>query len=286
MRVMGNIVRRNMSRRESVDQQVQKFDRARRTHGDFPDHNRRCLRQVWHRDRQYYCRAWWLWQPGRWPRLAGLVLNVASGLMLMTLRPFTVGDIIEVGEGQVYVIDDIGLLVTMAHRLDGPNIMIPNNTLWSASVTNFNRTTDGFRRVDLVFGISYNDDIDKAQAGIGETLDADDRCRDEPGDQIVVQSLGDSSVNILMRVWVDWPVVRMSTSTSPRTSSKPSIRMVSLSIPAARWPPVQDVQLARKALLASRACTGSQPPRHGQPAGLAVFYLFVNYRVCQSSIAG
>lgn len=144
--------------------------------------------------------------------LQGTLSNVASGVMVMMLRPFTIGDAIKVG-GEVYLIDDIGLFVTSAHLPDGPRAMLPNNRLWGNEIVNLSRMHDDLRRIDETFGIAYEDDIDAAMAVIQAVLAADGRYLTDPEPLIAVTSLGDSSVNILCRVWArpaEWWLAKLA----------------------------------------------------------------------------
>ncbi|TVR13054.1 MAG: hypothetical protein EA401_07565 [Planctomycetota bacterium] len=138
--------------------------------------------------------------------LQGSLSNVASGVMLMVIRPFSIGQVIKTG-GEFYIIDDIGLIATSAHLPDGPKVIIPNNRLWGSEIVNLSVIHNNLRRLDENFGISYTDDIDRAFAIIRSVLDADPRYLHEPDRLLAVTSLDDSSVNVLCRVWVkpeDW----------------------------------------------------------------------------------
>ncbi len=131
--------------------------------------------------------------------LQGALGNVASGVLLLVLRPFGVGDKIEVA-GQQLVVDEIGLLTTQAHTFDNVFTMIPNSRVWGAEIRNYSRNET--RRVDLVFGIGYGDDMDRAEAIVREICAADPRVLDEPATLVAVGELADSSVNLLARPWV------------------------------------------------------------------------------------
>ena len=134
--------------------------------------------------------------------LQGSLSNVASGVLLMVIRPFSVDDIIK-SRGQVYIIDEISLFSTRAHLFDGPKVTIPNNQIWGSEIINLSDTIDGIRRIDEVFSIAYSDSIEKAYEVIQEVLDADDRYLKEPDQFIAVTDLGESSVNITCRVWAE-----------------------------------------------------------------------------------
>lgn len=139
--------------------------------------------------------------------LQGTLSNIASGFMLLLLRPFDVGDTVDVG-GTTGVVDEIGLFVTEMHTFDNIAITMPNSKVWGGKIENFTRNTT--RRVDLEIGIHYDDDIDKAMRIIQEILDADERVLSEPEPLIAVGSLGDSAVVLRVRPWTAtdnvWPL--------------------------------------------------------------------------------
>lgn len=132
--------------------------------------------------------------------LQGALGNVAAGLMILGLRPFRVGDAIEVG-GTTGVVDDIGLFVTRMHAFDNVAIYLPNSSIWGSEIRNFSQNPT--RRVDLLFGIGYGDDIEHAIRVIEEVIQADERVLTEPEPLIAVDSLGDDSVKLLVRPWVE-----------------------------------------------------------------------------------
>lgn len=134
--------------------------------------------------------------------LQGTLSNVAAGIILLTMRPFESGDTIEI-DGTLMVVDEIGLIMSKLHRLDNIFIAVPNSQLWGRPIANFSKNTT--RRVDMVVGISYEDDIDKAIELIHEELKADARILPEPAPLVAVGELGDSSVNLLVRPWVNTP---------------------------------------------------------------------------------
>jgi len=114
-------------------------------------------------------------------------------------RPFKVGDFVEAG-GVMGTIDEIGILVTHMHSPDNKGIIVPNSQVMGGQITNFN--AHDTRRCDMVFGISYGDDIDKARAILEQIIAGDARCLKDPAPQIAVSELGDSSVNFVVRPWV------------------------------------------------------------------------------------
>lgn len=139
--------------------------------------------------------------------LQGTLSNVAAGMMLLILRPFKVGDVIQVS-GTLGIVDAIGLFTTEMHSFDNIGIVMPNSRVWGNEIQNL--TQYDTRRCDLEFGISYSDDMDKAIGLIKDVLAADDRILEEPETLIAISSLGDSSVVIRVRPWTAtsdlWPL--------------------------------------------------------------------------------
>jgi len=138
--------------------------------------------------------------------LQGTLSNFSAGVMLMLFRPFNVGDAVNIS-GVMGVVDEIGLFSTQMHTFDNIFMIIPNSNIWGANISNF--STNPTRRIDLVFGISYTDDINKAMKIIREAMDADERVLKEPAPMVAVGELGDSSVDIFVRPWAKasdlWP---------------------------------------------------------------------------------
>ena len=130
--------------------------------------------------------------------LQGTLSNVASGIMLLFFRPFSVGHFVEAG-GISGTIKGINLFSTELATPDNVQIIVPNGQIWGDAIKNF--SFNPTRRVDMVMGISYDDDIDKAMAIIKDILDADERTLKDPEAVIAVGNLGDSSVDILVRPW-------------------------------------------------------------------------------------
>lgn len=138
--------------------------------------------------------------------LQGTLSNVAAGVMILLFRPFKIGDVVKLG-GDTYVIDGLGFFACRAHLPDGPTAFLPNSQIWGQTIVNLSVTDRDIRRIDEVIGIDYGDDIGTALS-ILEKIAADEpRVLDDPAPLIKVESLGDSSVNILFRVWTaraDW----------------------------------------------------------------------------------
>ncbi|SEL10933.1 small conductance mechanosensitive channel [Pseudoxanthomonas sp. GM95] len=130
--------------------------------------------------------------------------NVASGVMLVTLKPFRVGDVVTLS-GQTGKCESVSIFQTRLRGADNQTIILPNSVITSSEIINL--TPDTRRRVELVIGIGYNDDIDKAKSLIGELLKGDTRILQEPAADVVVYALADNSVNLGVRCHVlnnDW----------------------------------------------------------------------------------
>lgn len=134
--------------------------------------------------------------------LQGTLSNVAAGVMLLFLRPFKVGHFVEVG-GQGGTIKSVSLFTTEMATPDNVKIIMPNSQVWGNAIKNF--SANDTRRVDLLMGISYEDDIDQAMAIIESIAKADARIKQDPAPVLAVGELADSSVNLIVRVWVNAP---------------------------------------------------------------------------------
>jgi small conductance mechanosensitive channel len=132
--------------------------------------------------------------------------NFASGMMILIYRPFDVGDFVE-GGGVTGRVDRMSLVNTTFKTLDNQVIVVPNNMIWQNVVVNV--TAQRTRRVDLTFGISYDDDIDKAKEILWDVINEHEACLDTPEPNVVVGGLGESSVDLYCRPWVRtddyWP---------------------------------------------------------------------------------
>jgi small conductance mechanosensitive channel len=140
--------------------------------------------------------------------LQGSLGNFASGILLLVLRPFRVGHYIE-GAGISGTVEEVNIFSTLLRTPDNKSIVIPNSQLTGSTITNYSAKSE--RRVDLEFGVGYGDDLDKVKAVIKDVLDGDARILPEPAPVIGLMSLGDSSVNFVVRPWVEsqdyWPVL-------------------------------------------------------------------------------
>jgi small conductance mechanosensitive channel len=131
--------------------------------------------------------------------LQGSLGNLAAGVMILLHRPFKLGDFVEAA-GQTGVIEDIGIFATTMKSPDNKRIIVPNGAVTGGSIVNY--SANDTRRVDMVFGIGYGDDIDKARGIIERVLAADERVLKDPAPTVAVSALGDSSVNFVTRPWV------------------------------------------------------------------------------------
>ena len=130
--------------------------------------------------------------------LQGSLGNFAAGVLMIIFRPIKVGDFIE-GAGVAGVVEEIQIFTTQLKTADNKTVIIPNAKLTGDNITNY--TMKGTRRVDIVFGIGYGDDIDKARQIIEEVIGADARLLKDPAPVVLVSELADSSVNLTLRAW-------------------------------------------------------------------------------------
>lgn len=128
--------------------------------------------------------------------------NFAAGVMIILFKPFKVGNFIS-GAGEMGTVEKIEMFATTLNTPDNKVITIPNSNLIGGNITNFSLKET--RRVDLTFGIGYGDDLKKAKNILVELANADERILKEPAPFVAVSELADSSVNFVMRVWVNAP---------------------------------------------------------------------------------
>ncbi len=130
--------------------------------------------------------------------LQGTLANVASGVMLLFLRPFNIGDYVDAG-GIAGTVVEIGLFNTEIKSRKGLCLIVPNKIIWESPITNFSRNPT--RRFDITVGIIYSDDVNGAMDLLMGLLTGDERILDDPEPLVVVEELGDSAVNINLRAW-------------------------------------------------------------------------------------
>jgi len=125
--------------------------------------------------------------------------NFASGILILFYRPFDVNDVVVVA-GVLGKVESMNLVSTQLRTPDNQLMIVPNNSVWGDVITNVTGISE--RRVDLVFGVGYSDDIDKAQSILESILSAHKHVLSEPEAQVKVHELADSSVNFICRPWV------------------------------------------------------------------------------------
>ncbi|HUV66377.1 MAG TPA: mechanosensitive ion channel domain-containing protein, partial [Sedimentisphaerales bacterium] len=131
--------------------------------------------------------------------------------MLIIFKPFKVGDFVELG-GKAGTVKEIQIFNTILNSPDNVRVIVPNGQVTGNNVLNY--TVNGTRRVDMVVGVSYGDDLKKAQQVIEGVLAEDDRILKDPTTTVAVSELGESSVNFVVRPWVkagDYWAVRFDT---------------------------------------------------------------------------
>jgi small conductance mechanosensitive channel len=132
--------------------------------------------------------------------LQGSLANFAGGVLILLFRPFKNGDAIK-AQGYVGSVEEIQIFNTILKTFDNQRIIIPNGLLSNGCVTNIN--VNGTRRVDMVFGIGYDDDIAKAKALLRTIIEADERVLKDQAVDIWVGEHGESSVNLFVRPWAN-----------------------------------------------------------------------------------
>ena len=131
--------------------------------------------------------------------LSGSLANFASGVLLIIFKPFKVGDFVEMA-GTKGVVQSIQIFNTIINSPDNIKIIIPNGQVTGGNILNY--SVNGTRRVDLVVGVSYGDDLKKAKDIISGVLESDPRVLNDPAFTVAVLELADSSVNFVVRPWV------------------------------------------------------------------------------------
>jgi len=139
--------------------------------------------------------------------LQGSLSNFAAGVLILLFRPFRVGDVIE-SAGSRGKVKEIGILATILATPDNQKVILPNGALMNSKIINANAYPT--RRIDLVASISYNDDVDQARDVLRAILAAHPKVLNDPESVVEVLEMADSSVNLVVRPWVDssdyWPV--------------------------------------------------------------------------------
>ncbi|MDA3815981.1 MAG: mechanosensitive ion channel [Prolixibacteraceae bacterium] len=134
--------------------------------------------------------------------LSGMLQNFAGGVMVLIFKPFEVGNYIT-ASGHSGTVKEIQIFNTILNTPDNRIIIIPNGKIYSESIVNYSK--EATRRVDFTFGISYDDDIDKAKEILKSIIESNELILKEPAPFIALSEMADSSVNIVVRAWVEAP---------------------------------------------------------------------------------
>lgn len=131
--------------------------------------------------------------------MQGSLSNFAAGVLMIIFKPYKVGDFVEAA-GATGVVQEIGIFTSIIKTPDNKKIIVPNSKVTSDNIVNY--TANDQRRVDIVAGVSYSDDLDKVRSVLEQILSEDERILNDPAPMIAVAELGDSSVNFTVRSWV------------------------------------------------------------------------------------
>lgn len=131
--------------------------------------------------------------------LQGSLSNFAAGVLIVLFRPYKVGDYVEAA-GIGGTVTEVQILTTVFKTPDNKSVIVPNSQVMNGVITNF--SANDLRRIDMVIGVSYGDDLDKVRAALTALLDAEERVLADPSYTIAVSALADSSVNFVVRPWV------------------------------------------------------------------------------------
>ncbi len=132
--------------------------------------------------------------------LQGSLSNFAAGVLIVLFRPYRVGNFVEAA-GISGTVEQVQILTTVLTTPDNKQIIVPNSQIMNSIITNYSAKET--RRVDMVVGVSYSDDLDKVRKTLEELVAADDRILADPACKIAVSELADSSVNFVLRPWVN-----------------------------------------------------------------------------------
>ena len=130
--------------------------------------------------------------------LQGTLSNFAAGVMLLVFRPFRVGEVVEVA-GQIGKVEAIQIFSTIMSTPDNVQVIVPNATIWGDTIKNY--AANDTRRVDMVVGVGYGDDLNVAGDIIKRVVEGDSRVLKDPAVTIAVSEMADSSVNFVVRPW-------------------------------------------------------------------------------------
>lgn len=132
--------------------------------------------------------------------LQGSLSNFASGVLIVAFRPYKVGDFIEAA-GVAGTVKEVQIFTTVIHSPDNKKILVPNSQIMSGTITNY--SANATRRLDLIVGCSYGDDLDQVRALLNDIVAGDERILKDPAPTVEVVALGDNSVNFVVRPWVE-----------------------------------------------------------------------------------
>lgn len=175
--------------------------------------------------------------------LQGTLSSFAAGVMLLVFRPFRAGDFVEIG-GIKGAVEEVSIFSTILNTPDNVRIVVPNSEVFGKPISNY--TANDRRRIDLVMGVGYDDDLAVAKQTIERVVGSDDRVLDEPALTVAVSNLGDSSVDFVVRPWCrteDYWSVRFDLT----RRLKEELEAAGCSIPY----PQRDVHLFREGAAAS-----------------------------------
>ena len=130
--------------------------------------------------------------------MQGTFSNFAAGVMILIFRPFKLSDLVDIA-GARGVVQDIGLFSTILNTQDNKRVIVPNSAVWGQTITNY--TANETRRVDMIFGVAYDDDLQTAARTIREIVEAHPLVLSDPIPVVEVSELADSSVNFVVRPW-------------------------------------------------------------------------------------
>ncbi|MDH4125057.1 MAG: mechanosensitive ion channel [Gammaproteobacteria bacterium] len=130
--------------------------------------------------------------------LQGSLANFASGVLIVLFRPYRVGDFVEAA-GISGTVVEVQILTTIFRSGDNKRIIVPNGQVMNSIITN--HSANDTRRIDMLIGVSYSDDLDKVRATLTAILDAEPRVLKDPAYTVAVSELADSSVNFVVRPW-------------------------------------------------------------------------------------
>ena len=164
--------------------------------------------------------------------------NIAAGIMLIILRPFSTGEYIQAASVEGTVME-VNLFTSILKTANGLYVSVPNGVLWGTSITNLTRNPN--RRIEIIVGIDYSDSIDTAIEVLQKVVQSESRILEEPKPQTFVTALGDSSVNLSLRAWVN-TADYLDTNVSLNKAVKEKIEAAGLSIPF----PQTDIHIKQK----------------------------------------